>query len=372
LENLFEMLEGRLMLSSTVKVSTKVASLQSEAGSINADFAGAADWIQGDRVQLNAAIQKKTFSRVQIREARKAIAELQQAVNSSTHKIVAGFKKLAADAGNVNLQSQLETAREALWTGQSSDQKVIADQLGMGVQTTAVTTYNWIAGGNSESNYNDPNSWDKGSVPGVQDVSVFSSVPVQDIPGLDQSLNSCSITSASTATISVQNNSAILTLAVTGTTVQLGAQLDLTSNSLIIHGAGGNLANIVAQLKAGSNSIWNGTAGIASSASASDTRFLTTLGNPPSDVSASSGLNSTISDVLVKYTYYGDENLDGVVEGADYTLIDSGSVNTSTGWTNGDFNYDGVVDGTDYSLIDNTFNSNAATSAPPLVLVTSG
>jgi PEP-CTERM motif len=27
--------------------------------------------------------------------------------------------------------------------------------------------------------------------------------------------------------------------------------------------------------------------------------------------------------VLVKYTYYGDTNLDGVVEGTDYSLIDN-------------------------------------------------
>ena len=67
------------------------------------------------------------------------------------------------------------------------------------------------------------------------------------------------------------------------------------------------------------------------------------------------------SDILVKYTYFGDANLDGHVDGSDYTLIDNG-YNTRTtgapltGWFNGDFNYDGRVDGSDYTLIDNAFN----------------
>ncbi len=68
------------------------------------------------------------------------------------------------------------------------------------------------------------------------------------------------------------------------------------------------------------------------------------------------------SDVLVKYTYYGDANLDGVVNGADYARIDAGflSKGALTGWYNGDFNYDGKVDASDYTLIDNAFNLQGA------------
>jgi hypothetical protein len=73
--------------------------------------------------------------------------------------------------------------------------------------------------------------------------------------------------------------------------------------------------------------------------------------------------------VLVKYTYYGDANLDGKVDGTDYSLIDASylsedfvngvATNPISGWYNGDFNYDGVVDGSDYTLIDNAFNSQS-------------
>ena len=68
------------------------------------------------------------------------------------------------------------------------------------------------------------------------------------------------------------------------------------------------------------------------------------------------GINPNPTDILVRYTYYGDANLDGQVDGSDYSLIDNGYLNHLTGWYNGDFNYDGVVDGSDYTLIDNTYN----------------
>ena len=70
--------------------------------------------------------------------------------------------------------------------------------------------------------------------------------------------------------------------------------------------------------------------------------------------------------VAVKYTYYGDANLDGKVDGSDYSLIDNayladqGNASALTGWQNGDFTYDRVVNGSDYTLIDNAFNSQGA------------
>jgi len=66
--------------------------------------------------------------------------------------------------------------------------------------------------------------------------------------------------------------------------------------------------------------------------------------------------------VLVKYAWYGDINLDGVVDFNDYNIIDntflSGDV-TDQHWQRGDLNYDGVVDFNDYNLIDNTFLAHA-------------
>jgi hypothetical protein len=66
------------------------------------------------------------------------------------------------------------------------------------------------------------------------------------------------------------------------------------------------------------------------------------------------------SDVLLKYTYYGDANLDGLVDGTDYSRIDNGVLFGLSGWSNGDFNYDGVINGSDYTLIDNVYNTQGA------------
>jgi hypothetical protein len=62
----------------------------------------------------------------------------------------------------------------------------------------------------------------------------------------------------------------------------------------------------------------------------------------------------------VKYTYVGDTNLDGAVNGADYQQIDSGFGLHLTGWQNGDFNYDGVINGDDYALADNAYNTQGS------------
>jgi hypothetical protein len=151
--------------------------------------------------------------------------------------------------------------------------------------------------------------------------------------------------------------------------------LDLSSNDLILHnGSTGTLFNQIAQGYA--HGQWNTTGGITSSAAAADPTHLTTLGviqnsqnqSPTGTLLYGSGgslgqfdgTNPLASDVLVKYTYEGDANLDGQVTTADYTLIDNGYLTQSTGWYNGDFNYDGTINGSDYTLIDNAFNTQAA------------
>jgi hypothetical protein len=143
------------------------------------------------------------------------------------------------------------------------------------------------------------------------------------------------------------------------------SHLDLQDNDLIVHG--GNLATINGLLAsgygAGAGYYWNGP-GIDSGEAASQTQHLTAIGiiqNVASggtpiytSIDGVTGLTST--DVIVRYTYYGDANLDEQVDGSDYTLIDNGFNNKLTGWSNGDFNYDGVIDGSDYTLIDNAYN----------------
>ena len=50
----------------------------------------------------------------------------------------------------------------------------------------------------------------------------------------------------------------------------------------------------------------------------------------------------------------GDLSLDGMIDGADYGIIDNYVQFPGTdGYVNGDFDYDGIIDGADYGLIDN-------------------
>ncbi len=145
--------------------------------------------------------------------------------------------------------------------------------------------------------------------------------------------------------------------------------IDLTNNDLVIHATSGlTLAQVTAQVTAGYNGgAWNGTgAAITSSFAANpatNQNYLTAVGVATGLTSSNfenQGLTVASSDIVVKYTYYGDANLDGGVDGSDYTLIDNGFNNHFTGWQNGDFNYDGVVDGSDYTLIDNAYNTQGA------------
>jgi fibronectin-binding autotransporter adhesin len=162
--------------------------------------------------------------------------------------------------------------------------------------------------------------------------------------------------------------------------------LDLTNNDLLLQ-AGGNtgltqISSLIAQAYSGGS--WQGTGGITSSSAAANSTHLTTLGVILNDdgtgtnnpiYTSFDGAQTADGDVLVKYTYYGDANLDGKVDGSDYSLIDNGYLNQLTGWFNGDFNYDGVVDGSDYTLIDNAFNTQgtqlSADIAGPTAIATS-
>ena len=50
------------------------------------------------------------------------------------------------------------------------------------------------------------------------------------------------------------------------------------------------------------------------------------------------------TDLLVKYTYNGDTDFNGIVDFDDYSHTDGGFNNHRTGWLNGDFDYSGTVD----------------------------
>jgi autotransporter-associated beta strand protein len=195
---------------------------------------------------------------------------------------------------------------------------------------------------------------------------------LQITPGTTQTVQTLAgLTVTSTGTVQIQSTSGTnRTLLQVGTGgFSNSGTIDLTNNAMLIQG--GDLAAVTAMVaRAYQNGTWTGT-GITSSSAAADSTHLTTVGviqNSTDGVTplygatlgTFEGATPGPTDVLVKYTYYGDSNLDGAVGSADYALIDNGYLQHLTGWYNGDYNYDGAINGSDYTLIDNAFNQQGA------------
>jgi hypothetical protein len=81
----------------------------------------------------------------------------------------------------------------------------------------------------------------------------------------------------------------------------------------------------------------------------------------PTDTDTFGGQTINGASTVAMYTYAGDANLDGVIDGGDYGIIDNfAQIPGASGYANGDFNYDGVIDGGDYGIIDNNIQAQGA------------
>ncbi|CAN5450200.1 hypothetical protein BH09PLA1_BH09PLA1_20860 [soil metagenome] len=141
------------------------------------------------------------------------------------------------------------------------------------------------------------------------------------------------------------------------------ATLDLNDNDLILVNA--TAASVQGQINtARAGGAWTGK-GITSSAARNSTPKNKTLGvltgaeYTPLGGSTFDGFNVAATDVLVKFTWYGDTDFNGVVNFDDYSRTDAGFNNNRTGWLNGDFDGNSIVNFDDYSLIDSAFNTQS-------------
>ena len=200
--------------------------------------------------------------------------------------------------------------------------------------------------------------------------------PTQGATRLVRPLNALTVSGGGTVTLAATASAtrtllSVASLTFGGTTVAPTGKVDVGNNDALVHN--GNLTALTAAAAAGfAGGTWNGSGGIASATAAADARHLTAVGvisNGVTNYATFDGQPAVASDVLVRFTYYGDANLDGSVTAADYTRLDAGAFNHLTGWANGDFNYDGVVDGSDYALADNAFNQQAGVVGTPAAVV---
>jgi autotransporter-associated beta strand protein len=165
--------------------------------------------------------------------------------------------------------------------------------------------------------------------------------------------------------------------------VDSGAILDLTNNDLIIRATADTKNTVHAAAQSDIVSAQNGpdesfitkwdgpglTSTSARTANVNASFDLTALGvirNSDLDVTTGvpgstfanfSGIAVTPDDVLVKYTYTGDGNLDGAVTFDDYAAMDSAffGLIPNLGWATGDINFDGAITFDDYSVVDQAF-----------------
>jgi len=151
------------------------------------------------------------------------------------------------------------------------------------------------------------------------------------------------------------------------TQVGSSARLDLRDNDLIVQNSTyGAVAGLISGARSGG--AWTGL-GLTSSTAAAATPKNKTLGTlTGADYHAAAGAAAQFdgftvadSEILVKFTYYGDTDFTGLVDFDDYSRTDAGFNNHRNGWFNGDFDYNGIVDFDDYSLIDQAFNTQSGT-----------
>jgi hypothetical protein len=206
-------------------------------------------------------------------------------------------------------------------------------------------------------------SGDKLSQTGTGTVSYQSTVTVQTggtfLVANSSYAHSLTLQGTAAATIGSHTGSSPNVLQLDSISLDPTSKLDVANNAMIIHG--GSLSQITNDLAAGfSSGHWNGSTGIVSSTAATGGKSNVGVGVAENVGTSFEGQTVSSTDVLVKYTYYGDTNLDGKVTAADYTAIDNGFNMTLTGWQNGDFNYDGKINGDDYTLMDNAFNTQGS------------
>lgn len=129
--------------------------------------------------------------------------------------------------------------------------------------------------------------------------------------------------------------------------------LDLGTGDMIVHGGGSQLPVLTSAVSNWYDGGARDGLGLGSSAFAQGAALssLTSLGMIVNDdgmggglFTAFDGVPVSAGDLLVKYTYLGDTDLNGYVDSNDLANLLAGMSGGLTGWVNGDTNYDGKVD----------------------------
>jgi hypothetical protein len=167
------------------------------------------------------------------------------------------------------------------------------------------------------------------------------------------------LVNAGSAKISLKGtpNSAAGTTIVGSLSLSPGAELDLTNNSMIVDyiGAVGTLVEDIREHLANNR---------LSSSSASATLGLGYGDNGLLGNSIFAGQAVDASSLLIKFTYLGDTDLDGVVDVADLGKLAT-NWQAAGVWTTGDFDYSGLIDVNDLGMLATNWQAGVGNPLEP-------
>ena len=185
------------------------------------------------------------------------------------------------------------------------------------------------------------------------------------------SIGAVSIASGAALSMPAHSGSTYNVLDTNSLSITPGGSIDLWNNAMVLRASGTaenatNLTTVKAAVNAASNGLqWNGT-GLGSTTAFNEaglgkTQALAVMVYDNTVIKQSSfegvsglgyfdsGSPVGFNQVLVKLTYLGDFNADGIINASDYTWLDGFALG---GDTLGDLNGDGVVNATDYTWLD--------------------
>ena len=166
--------------------------------------------------------------------------------------------------------------------------------------------------------------------------------------------------------LGVASNMVQFTNSISTLTLNGSGQMDLGNNTLYTTTSSNTIRQYL--INGYNGGAWNGTGGISSvnanasyNVPASNGGHFTALGYSSGTTIAALGL--TAGQTLVKYTIYGDANLDGTVDINDLNIVLSNflSGNPAT-WDTGDFFYAGQTDISDLNAVLSNFFDSAPTT----------
>ncbi len=194
------------------------------------------------------------------------------------------------------------------------------------------------------------------------------STATMTVSSIAQASLSISAGAGGNAFVQIGSNSSPVTNSLEILSIGSNGTLDITNNTLLINYGLGQVADPIASveawIKSGYNGgAWNGPGIISSTAQSLTNGLRYGVGFADSADGVVSGLSS--GQIEIKYTLLGDANLDGTVNGSDFSILAANFGLGTTNWDQGNFLYGSSVNGSDFSALAANFgqgDSGAAVS----------